>query len=188
MAGPTSIPPSVAHAIDTAALGQASAPHMFTDMTFSPLTPPANGPGHGGAQIPMQPPPQQYQASDNLTPDMQFGGPADMTGDLLDLHSFDAAADAGMMDLTTGAINNNANNLAGNSDMTHAAVDVDMSNDVDAEIENLLNSAGPNSAENMDMDYNLGAIGLENNSFEDMFFDNASGGDDEFGPNSYYGM
>lgn len=87
--------------------------------------------------------------------------------------------------------NNTANNNDNNSDNSQFALNSnnDISN-VDAEINDILNSTGPDSAEKMDMDYELGSIGLDNNSFDDMFFaDNASGGEAEYGnDSSYYGV
>lgn len=149
---------------------------VFTDMTFS-LAPAANEPTQGGGQTQMQMQAQTHQQSasdDNMLDMAQFGSPADMSGNL-NMANFDT----GMMDLGGGGMNNsNSNNLMGNGHSTN----------VDAEIENLLNSAGPNSGEKMDMDYDLGNIGLDNNNFDEMFFDNASGGDEDFGQDSYQGF
>jgi hypothetical protein len=150
-------------------------------MTFS-LAPAANEPTNGGRQMHMEAPALQQNASDDDMLDMtQFGSPADVSGNL-NMSNFDT----GMMDLTAGGMNNNNNtNGLGNGDSNNAAVDVST---VDAEIENLLNSAGSNSDEKMDMDYDLGNIGLDNNSFDEMFFDNASAGDEDFGQDSYQGF
>lgn len=186
MADLASPAPPVAANIDATAAPQTQGPApqpemVFTDMTFS-LAPAANEPTQGGGQTHMQAQTQQQSASDDNMLDMtHFGSPADMSGNL-NMSNFDT----GMMDLGGGGMNNsNSNNLMGNGHSTHAAAD--MSN-VDAEIENLLNSAGPNSGEKMDMDYDLGNIGLDNNNFDEMFFDNASGGDEDFGQDSYQGF
>lgn len=150
-------------------------------MTFS-LAPTANEPTHGGGQMNPQAAAQPQNASDDNMLDMtQFDSPGDMSGNL-NMSNFDT----GMMDLTAGRMDNHDNNNPmGNNDNNNAAID--MSN-VDAEIENLLNSAGPNSGEKLDMDYDLGNIGLDNNSFDEMFFENASGGDEDFGQDSYPGF
>lgn len=150
-------------------------------MTFS-LAPTANEPTHGGGQMNLQAAAQPQNASDDNMLDMtQFDSPGDMSGNL-NMSNFDT----GMMDLTAGGMDNHDNNNPmGNNDNNNAAID--MSN-VDAEIENLLNSAGPNSGEKLDMDYDLGNIGLDNNSFDEMFFENASGGDEDFGQDSYPGF
>jgi len=188
MAGPPSIPSSVAPVNGSPAptLPQGPTSQLFTDMTFSPLVPATNESRHAGEQIAIQPPSQQLQAPDNSMTDMQFDGQADMTSDLLDMDNVDPGTDGGLMDLNADVVNgNNTNGLAGNSGTTPAAAD--MSNSLD-EIDNLLNLPGPNSAERMDMDYELGDISLDNNnnSFEDMWYDNASGGE-ELGEDSFYG-
>lgn len=72
--------------------------------------------------------------------------------------------------------------------------------DVDAELNDILNSTEPGSAENLGMeDYSLGgdigSLGMDesngfggSNSFDDMWYADGSGGEAEFGGNdSYYG-
>ncbi|OIW33712.1 hypothetical protein CONLIGDRAFT_640810 [Coniochaeta ligniaria NRRL 30616] len=186
MADPVSLAPPVAPSAAPAAPAQTQGPApqpemVFTDMTFS-LAPAANELSHAGGQMDMQAPAQQHNAADANMLDMtQFGSPADVTGGL-NMSNFDT----GMMDLTAGGMNaTDNNNLMADSDHHNAAVD--MSN-VDAEIENLLNSAGPNSSEKMDMDYDLGNIGLDNNSFDEMYFGTGSGGDEEFTQDTYDGF
>jgi hypothetical protein len=171
---------------------------VFTDMAFS-LAPAANESSQASAQMHGQTQPQPPSASDADMMDLtQFGGPSDTSSDLPNMTNFGAGADSNMMDLagggTSGAsipggMTNNSHNNPGGHPANNSNSNTNMSN-VDAEIENLLNSAGPNSAEKMgmEMDYELGGIGLDNNSFDEMFFDNASGGDEEFGSGSYYGI
>ena len=162
---------------------------VFTDMTFS-VAPAANQPSNGGAKTHAPAPAQQEDAANGIN-DMidltQFGGPADMTGDM-SLSGFHSGTDSGMMDLA-GMETNNTNNDFDNIDSHNG--NADMVN-LDAEIDNLLNGgAASNSAERMDMDYDLGNIEFDdnnNNNFADSFYDNAGGGDEDFGEDPYFGI
>jgi len=178
---PTSGPPNTA----TAPLPQAQAaapPHemVFTNMAFS-VAPAANEATHGGAQVQMQAPAQQQHATDDNTtssnmPGMaQFEGPADMSGDF-SMSGFDP----GMLDLNPAVMNNGSNNdnPLGNDTSNNAALGT---SDLDADIEKLFASQGPNSADKMDMDYGLGDIDLANNSFDDINWGDDIGEDGDFG-------
>lgn len=132
----------------------------------------------------MQAQPQPSMDVDTNMVDLtEFGiGPAD-SNDAVDLTGGMADADA-MNNISTNAnaINDNSNKLGDNGNNT-----ADMSS-VDADIEALLHSAGSNSDDKMEMDYELGGIGLDNNNFDEMFYENDDGGNEDFGQDSFYGI
>ncbi|KAB5557967.1 hypothetical protein GE09DRAFT_94401 [Coniochaeta sp. 2T2.1] len=189
MTATPSIPPNTVTAAGTQAQGVAPQPQMvFTDMTFS-VAPAATQPSNGGAPTHALAPVQQESTPNGIN-DMvdltQFGGPADMTGNM-DLSGFNNGTDSGMMDLT-GMDNHNTNNEFGNMDSHNGTADM---TNLDAEIDNLLNGgAASTSAEGMDMDYDLGNIEFDNNNnnFADSFYENAGGGDEDFGQDPYFGI
>ena len=187
MEAPMGLPASGPHNIATAPLPQAQGPApphemVFTNMAFS-VAPAANEAAHGGAQVQMQAPAQQQHATDDSTTNSNIPGmapfedPADMSGDF-GMSSFDP----GMLDLNPAAVMNNGNNhdnLLGN-DTGNSAAALGTS-DLDADIEKLFASQGPNSADKMDMDYGLGDIDLANNSFDDINWGDDIGEDGDFG-------
>jgi hypothetical protein len=135
----------------------------FTDMAFS-LAPAANDiQGQDQAQEPEM--------------DLESFNAADMPDNLMNLDNF-GTDDGGGLHLTTGPMEG-----AGN-----AGDDQGDSSNIDAEIDALINSAGSAGTDRMDMDYELGGIGLDNNnSFDDLFFGSA----DDNAPESndaYYGL
>lgn len=172
-AAPLNLPPSAPpNPVPAPASALISQPEMvFTDMAFSV---------DDSQQMSMSSQThQQQQDLDNMI-------------DLTQFTDF-GAADSNLMNLAgtggpPGGINDSGNGAGGNNNSLAINNDSVSMSHVDAEIDNILNSTGPGSAEKMDMDYELGGIGLDNNSFDDMFFDNVSGGEAEFGGDSYYGV
>jgi hypothetical protein len=177
MSLPTSISPTAATAVPALAQGQASHGEIaFTNMAFS-VAPADNEPADGAAQMQTQPSVQQQHATDdgNMLGMSEFGDPGDMSGDF-GMSNFDS----NMLDLTSSAMNNSSHNdsLLLNDDSSNAMLGT---SDLDADIEKLFASQGPNSADKMDMDYGLDEIGLSNNNFDDINWGDDIGGDEDFG-------
>lgn len=184
-----SLPPSGATSTATTAQpartqDQTPQHEIFTNMAFS-VAPAASEPTLGGAQMQMQAPAQQQQAASDSNTNMlgmtQFGAPADMTGNF-NMASFDAS----LLDLPPDMLNNssnNTNNLLGNDESNNNPA-MGMT-DLDADIEKLFDSNGPNSAERMDMDYGLGDIELDNSNFDDINWGEDNNGNTDFGPDLY---
>lgn len=94
--------------------------------------------------------------------DLEDFGASEMPDNLLNLDNFgtDAGGDLHLASAPTEGAGD-----AGGDNMDP--------NNIDAEIDTLLNSAGSAGTDRMDMDYELGGIGLDNNSFDDLFFASA---------------
>jgi hypothetical protein len=164
---------------------------VFTDMAFSVDD------SQGGGQLsgPPQSQQQQDQELDSMLDLTQFAGlePADSG---LGTFTGPGGPPGGDTDNRNGipSKDNKRNNPFGPDSIAMANAEVD------AELDDILNSTEPGSAENLGMDdFNLGgdigSLGMDESngfdgstSFDDMWYADGSGGEAEFGgTDSYYG-
>jgi hypothetical protein len=163
---------------------------VFTDMAFFVDE------SEGGGQLsgPPQTQHQQHQELDNMIDLTQFTGPGPADPGLGSFSGTDGPLGDDTDNRNRIPDTNNPNNSFGPDSVTMANADVD------AELDDILNSTEPGSAENLGMDdYSLGgdigSIGMDesngfdgSNSFDDMWYADGSGGEAEFGgTDSYYG-